>query len=301
MKPPADLPRLAPRARNSQKHDFGRVVVIGGARGMAGAPALAALAALRCGAGLVEVLVPDTVATITAGFDPCLMVRGMPAGADGCFAPASCPSIMERVAGATVVAVGPGLGRGEGIRPLVTRLWADAAVPTVFDADALWALAPAPPATTAGPGPRLLTPHEGEMRRFTGGGPAADRAALEDAAAALAAACDGVVLLKGPDTLVADGADRWHNTTGNPGMATGGSGDVLSGMIAGLACQPCLPPGAVGPRRPTAVEVARMAAWAHGRAGDIAAAAVGEVSVTATDLLAAVPRALAEMTAVHDR
>lgn len=301
MKPPAELPRLAPRARHSHKHDFGRVIVIGGSAGMAGAPALAALAALRSGAGLVEVLVPETVAAITAGFDPCLMARGLPAGTDGCFTTAALPLIMERVAGATAVAVGPGLGRGEAIRPLVARLWADAAVPTVFDADALWALAPEPPPALPGRGPRLLTPHEGEMRRFSGGAPAIDRAALEDAAAALAAACDGVVLLKGPDTLVVDGAGRWHNTTGNPGMATGGSGDVLSGMIAGLVCQPCLYTGTTGPRRPTAVEAVRMAAWAHGRAGDIAGAAVGEVSLTATDLLAAVPKALTDISGIHDR
>jgi len=300
MNPPGDLLRLARRRRDSHKHDHGRVVVIGGAAGMAGAPALAALAALRCGAGLVEVLVPDAVASITAGFDPCLMVRGLAADDDGCFAAAAHPRIMERVAAATAVAVGPGLGRGAAIRDLVVSLWNAAAVPTVFDADALWALAPRPPSSPAGPGPRILTPHEGEMRRFVDGAPPDHRQGLEDAAAELAATTGAVVLLKGPDTLVVDRGQRVHNTTGNPGMATGGSGDVLTGMIAALTCQPCVGTGAPTPRRPTAFEAARIAAWAHGRAGDHAAAAVGEIALTAGDILGALPRALAEL-AAQDR
>jgi NAD(P)H-hydrate epimerase len=298
MQPPSELPRPARRRRDSHKHDFGRVVVIGGSTGMAGAPALTALAALRCGAGLVEVLVPDTAAAITAGFDPCLMVRGLASGAEGCFARAALDEIRERVAAATAVAIGPGLGRAGTIRDLVGCLWSVAAVPTVFDADALWGLAPRPPVDATGPGPRILTPHEGEMRRLMAGAPPTGRSDLEDAAADLAAATGAVVLLKGPDTLITHRGDRWHNTTGNPGMATGGSGDVLTGMIVGLACQPCV--GSVGgtvsvPRRPTAVEAARLAAWVHGRAGDIAAAAVGELALTAGDILGALPKALLEL------
>lgn len=293
MTPPAALPRLARRVRDSHKHDYGRVVVIGGATGMAGAPALSALAALRCGAGLVEVLVPEPVAAITAGFDPCLMARGFPADADGCFASAAIAALAARAAAADALVVGPGLGRGGAVRDLVARLWREAAVPTVFDADALWALSPAPP--VAGAGPRLMTPHEGELRRFLAR-PAGDRVALEEEAARLAAATGAVVLLKGPDTLVVDGADRWHNATGNPGMATAGSGDVLAGMIAALACQPCLVDG-TRHDRPGLAAAARMGAWAHGRAGDVAANALGEIPITARDILTAIPAALGELVA----
>ncbi len=110
---PPDLPKLPPRPREASKRDFGRVLVIGGSAGMAGAPALAAMAALRSGAGLVELVVPESVATIAAGFDPCVMTRGLAAGFTGTFAATAADEIVERAATATAVAVGPGRGRGE--------------------------------------------------------------------------------------------------------------------------------------------------------------------------------------------
>lgn len=296
MIPPADLPRLARRPRASHKHDYGRVVVIGGSSGMAGAPVLAALAALRCGAGLVEVLVPEPIAAVAASFDPCLMVRGLPADGDGAFAAAADPSITARVAGAHAVVIGPGLGRGTAIPGIVARRWTEARVPTVFDADALWALAPRPPSGGLAAGPRILTPHEGELGRFVTAGTGDSRTALEDAAERLAEATQSVVLLKGPGTLVTHGGRRWHNPTGNPGMATGGTGDVLAGMIAALCCQPCASPRGPTARAPVG-DVARLAVWAHGRAGDLAAAQLGEVSLTARDLLAHLPGALLELLA----
>lgn len=274
---PADLPRLGPRDAAASKRDFGRVVVIGGSAGMAGAPALAAQAALRSGAGLVELVVPEPVLAIAAGFDPCVMTHGMPAAADGCFAGGCAARLAPLIARADALAVGPGIGRSDAVRDLVLALWRSAEVPAVFDADALWALAMAgtPPPH---PAPRLLTPHAGEMLRLLGREAAAaeadDRGFLEGEARRLAAAIDAVILLKGKGTLVTDGRREARNPTGNPGMATGGTGDVLTGVAAALLAQE-LP----------AFDAARLAAWVHGRAGDAAAADLGQVSMTARDLL----------------
>ena len=276
--PPADLVRLPARHPDASKRDHGRVVVIGGAAGMAGAPALAALAALKSGAGLVELVAPEGAAAIAAGFDPCVMVRAAPA-AEGGFAAAALEAILARVAAADAVAVGPGIGRTDAVRDLVLHLWRHVTKPAVFDADALWALAQAPAAERRlHAGPRVLTPHAGEMLRLLGeppDGPAArDRARLERAAEEMAAALDAVVVLKGAGTLVAGPRSRARNETGNPGMATAGTGDVLTGVVAAAVAQGLEPCAA-----------ARLAAWVHGRAGDAAAADLGEVSMTARDLL----------------
>ena len=276
--PPADLPRLAPRDAGASKRDFGRVVVAGGAAGMAGAPALAAMAALRGGAGLVELLVPDSIAPISAGFDACLMTHGLPA-ADGMFAVASATVLLERMAAADAVAVGPGMGRSAVVRDLVLRIWREVPAPAVFDADALWALAAAPVGVLREhAGSRVLTPHAGEMLRLLGRDPrgpeAGDRPFLEAAAVETAAALDALIVLKGAGTLLAGAGRRARNETGNPGMATAGTGDVLSGVVAALLAQ-----------GHDAFAAARLAAWVHGRAGDVAARDLGQTSMTARDLL----------------
>lgn len=276
---PPDLPRLPERRRDASKRDCGRVLVVGGSAGMAGAPALAAMAALRSGAGLVDLVVPEGAAAVAATFDPCVMTRAAPAAADGTFAPAARAAIAARAADATAIAVGPGIGRAETVRALVAGWWRDLPQPAVFDADALWALAQIPAAERARhAGPRVLTPHAGEMARLLGlppdGPQARDRAALERAAAEMAAAVDAVIVLKGAGTLVVDARRHARTETGNPGMATAGTGDVLTGVAAALLAQGLDPFAA-----------ARLAAWVHGRAGDVAAADLGEVSMTARDLL----------------
>lgn len=290
---PGDLPRLAARVRDTSKHDYGRVLVVGGAAGMAGAPALTGMAALRSGAGLVEVLVPESVAAITAGFDPCLMTSGLPADGDGGFAGAAADAIVERAGRADVVAIGPGLGRSPAAVALVARLWADLTQPAVFDADALWALSRIDrPGLARHAGPRILTPHAGEMLRFVDreGDAArptvAARPDLEAAATALAAEIDAIVVLKGPDTLVTDGRRHGHNASGNPGMATAGCGDVLTGVVAALLCQP------FASAQTALYDIVRLAVWVHGRAGDVAATRVGEVSLVATDVVAGLPAAV---------
>lgn len=267
---------------------------------MAGAPALAAQAALRGGAGLVDLAVPESVATIAAAFDPCVMTHSLPADGDGCFSSAAVDPLAALARRGDVLAVGPGIGRGGAVGAIVEELWSRFPGPAVFDADALWWLARAAPfGLAAHAGPRVLTPHAGEMRRFLAGdaaGPEPARGLLEAAAARLADETGCVILLKGPDTIVTDGRRRARNATGNPGMASGGMGDVLTGLVAALFRQPAAPAGC-----PTSClepfDAARLAAWVHGRAGDLAAEAIGEISLTARDVVAFMPAALAAVVA----
>ena len=258
------------------------MLVIGGSAGMAGAPALTATAALTSGAGLVELLVPECVVSIAAGFDPCVMTRGLPAHADGGFAAEARTGVLARAAAADAVAVGPGIGRSAAVVELVAELWRTLPGPAVFDADALWALAQTPPELRrTHAGPRVVTPHAGEFLRLVGRRAddlaADDPAGLEEDAVAMADAVRAVVVLKGPGTLVVspDPFRRAHTETGNPGMATAGTGDVLTGVVAALLAQGLEPFAA-----------ARLATWVHGHAGDVAAADLGEVSLTARDVLA---------------
>jgi len=287
--PPTDLPRLPSRQRDTSKYDYGRVVVVGGATGMAGAPALAAMAALRSGAGVVEALVPEQLVAIAAGFDPCIMVRGLPGRIDGTFATDAIEAIESRTERADAVAVGPGLGRSDAVVQIVSHLWHHLPHPAIFDADALWSLAQIDRGELARhTGPRILTPHAGEMRRLLGADPTSsqdrDRGRLERETATLATSIDAVIVLKGPATLIVDSTQRATNDTGNPGMATAGTGDVLTGVTAALVAQRLLP-----------FDAARLATWVHGRAGDLATEAIGEVSMTARDLLDRLHLAFREM------
>jgi hydroxyethylthiazole kinase-like uncharacterized protein yjeF len=277
--PPRDLPALPPRPQAASKRDFGRVLVVGGSFGMAGAPALAASAALKSGAGLVEAVVPEPVVAITAGFDPCVMTRGVAATAAGTFAADATAEIVQAIGRGSALAIGPGLGRSDEVAALVATLWREASLPAVFDADALWAVSLlAPAARRAHAGPRVVTPHAGELLRIAGRDPAGpeatDRDELSRLAREFAAESDAVVVLKGAGTLVVGAGREAVNETGNPGMATAGTGDVLTGVVAALLAQGMEPFAA-----------ARLAAWVHGAAGDAAAADLGQISLTARDLL----------------
>ncbi len=277
--PPRDLPPPPPRPEAASKRDFGRVLVVGGSLGMAGAPGLAASAALKSGAGLVEAIVPEPVMAITAGFDPCVMTRGLPATSAGTFAAVATAEIVQSIRRASALAIGPGLGRSSEVATLVATLWREAAIPAVFDADGLWAVSLLDPAARRDhAGPRLVTPHAGEMLRLAGHDPAGpeatDRAMLVRLAREFAAESGAVVVLKGAGTLVVGAGREAVNETGNPGMATAGTGDVLTGVVAALLAQGMEPFAA-----------ARLAAWVHGAAGDAAAAELGQISLTARDLL----------------
>src|SRR5258708_21798171 len=255
---PADFARLfQPRKRDSHKGDYGHVIVVGGAPGKTGAAAMAGLAALRAGAGLVTVACSDP-----SRLAPELMTQSLDAIS------------LERI---TVLAIGPGLGPS---KPLVERLMSEAKIPTVIDADALNAIAGT---NFRGRGVEtVLTPHPGEMARLLG------RKGTDRLGEARALAQDRNVclVLKGFRTLIAfpDGT-VWINPTGSPAMAKGGSGDILTGLIAGLIAETSTQfPGDAG-------LAVRAAVWLHGRAGELAAHDLPEHCVIATDLLRYLPGA----------
>jgi NAD(P)H-hydrate epimerase len=273
------LPQLLPRALDSYKGDYGRALLIGGSRGMAGAIALAAKATLRSGAGLVTVATPDSCQPVVAGFEPSYMTLGLPSD-EGRLAKMAHRPLVEAAAKATAIGCGPGLGRSHDLVQLVERLYFELPQPTVFDADGLNALAQQPDILTRAAGPRILTPHAGELGRLVAKeGPMSDDERRERAAD-LALRCNVVVILKGHQTFITDGHRRELNTTGNPGMATGGTGDVLTGVLVALLGQGLNP-----------FDAAHLGTYVHGLAGDLAAAELGQVSMIASDLLDFLPAA----------
>jgi NAD(P)H-hydrate epimerase len=287
------LPKLAPRNPASHKGDFGRVLVLGGSLGMAGAPALSALAALRSGAGLATVATPASVQPTVAAFSPCLMTVPLVEDDDGIADLANIVDLGAAKDRFDVWAIGPGLGRSEGVAELVAKLYRDVARPMIVDADGLNALAAAlvhnPRLLERPGGPRILTPHPGEYARLQGGPAGHSR---EERTAAALALCRRdssgatVVVLKGHGTVVCDGRRFAINQTGNPGMATGGTGDCLTGVVAALAGQGLSP-----------WEAARLGVHVHGLAGDLAAAELGQTSLIASDLLTYLPRAFEQTSA----
>ncbi|MDG1991330.1 MAG: NAD(P)H-hydrate dehydratase [Pirellulales bacterium] len=276
---PESLPKLPVRIRESSKFDYGRVVLVAGSRGLAGAAALSSMAALRGGAGLVEAIVPESIQSTVAGFDPCVMTHGLPEDGAGRFSLSALSGIRDRCQNADVVALGPGLGRSDDLVKIVHDLWRTLSIPVVLDADALWALAQdAEWQKIEHAGARVLTPHAGELLRLLGSSPSREkkqeRKELETAASLLARATKSVVVFKGPASLITDGKTNIHNETGNPGMATAGTGDVLTGVLAALLAQ-----------RLGAFDAARLGTWIHGAAGDEAVDRNGECSLTARDIL----------------
>lgn len=283
--PVVEVPRLPPRPREGHKGTFGTVLVVAGSRGMAGAAVLAGRAALRGGAGLVRVACPENVWDVVAAAYPGYTTWGIPLAADGSPTPDAAEQLIAAaVAGSDVVAIGPGLGRQSGTIHFVRRLLELLPpLPLVVDADGLFTLSPYIDHPLSAGRPAVFTPHPGEFARLTGWPlpqTPHDRTAQ---VLRFTQRWPHVLLLKGADTLVSDGRRLYVNRTGNPGMATGGSGDVLTGLLAALLAQG-LPP----------FEAAVLAAWVHGRAGDLAAAALGQTALTAVDLLDFLPYALRE-------
>lgn len=272
--PPCVAP---PRPADGHKGTFGRVLVIGGSRGMSGAIALTALAALRSGSGIVSALVPDRCLESVAAHDPSLIT--VP-GADtprGQFSLAAVRQVRRALPGIDALAIGPGMGTGPGAVTLVRLVAADEQRPRVFDADALNIVARNQRLTLHGPA--VLTPHPGEMQRLTGVS-SRDRDAQRRAADDYARHHGVVLLLKGQRTYVTDGGQRWVNSTGCSAMATGGSGDVLTGVIASL----------LGQRMPP-WQAACLGAYLHGLAGELAAAELGSAGVIASDIVRHLPAA----------
>lgn len=276
------IPPLPERAADGHKGTYGSILVIAGGRGMAGAAALAGISTLKSGAGLVRIATPDEVQPTVAGFNPCYMTHPLPSDAEGLIDFQKSQRDLQRLAEqADVLAVGPGLGRSEGIRSLVRWALESSGKPVVLDADGLNALIGDLSPLDRLAQPAILTPHPGEFARLVGASVAEVQADRENRAVELASRNDRlVVVLKGSGTIVADRSRVFVNTTGNPGMATGGAGDVLTGVVAALLGQK-LPP----------FEAAARGVLMHGLAGDLVRADLGEVGMTAADIADALPRA----------
>lgn len=277
-----ELPRLPPRPRDAHKGIFGRVVVIAGSRGMSGAAALCASAALRGGAGLVTLAVPREIMPIVAAANPCYMTAPQ-LDEEGRLTGEALPMLCRLVEGATSVALGPGLGQSPALSALLVALLDQTHQPLVLDADALNGLAPRREVLARRSGPLVLTPHPGEFARLTGLDIKQIQARRQELALSFAAEHGVVLVLKGSGTVVTDGRRLFINPTGNPGMATGGSGDVLTGLIAALLAQGLEPFAA-----------AQLGVFLHGRAGDLARDRLSETSLIATDLLQDLSRAFRE-------
>ncbi len=290
--PTSEIPTLPPREDTTHKGQVGRVAIIAGSRGMSGAACLAALGALRGGAGLVRVLTPSSVQPIVAASDPCLMTAPLPETDEGCIKPEERSGVLEdSLSWATVVALGPGLGRHEGLAEVVRHVLDTFAGPLVVDADGLNNVAAAGPDVWSArkDRPTVLTPHPGELARLRTAAGLPDARGADDRtrlriAHEYARRAGAVVVLKGHRTVVCTRDQAFINTTGNPGMATGGMGDVLTGFIAALLGQGLDSFGA-----------ARLGVYCHGLAADLCAKRIGPVGYLARDVAEMLPAALAQV------
>jgi NAD(P)H-hydrate epimerase len=276
------IPKLPPRPADSHKGRFGTVLIIAGSRGMAGAAALSGGSALRAGAGLVRVACPAGVQPTVASFEPSYMTYPLPEDDEGMIRLQPAIPVLQRLIGsADVLAVGPGLGQSDEIRGLIRWLIESTDRPLVIDADGLNALSTQVELLSGLTRPVILTPHPGEFARLVGTEIAEVQADREGNAARLAGRSESlVVVLKGAGTIVTDGRRVYVNRTGNPGMATGGTGDVLTGVIAGLLGQ-----------KLAAFDAAQLGVYIHGLAGDIARDQNGVVGMIAGDVVDALPDA----------
>lgn len=267
---------LPDRDNNSHKGDFGRVLLLCGSRGFTGAAALAAQGSLRSGAGLVFLGVPESIYAIEAVKLTEAIVFPLPEKS-GKLSAEAIPEILERLPQMDAVVIGCGLGQSEGTFQVVKSVLENAACPVVLDADGINIAAAHKDILRGRTGPTILTPHGGEFARL-GGVVGSDRAA---AAEKMAKELGCIMLLKGHGSVITDGNTTYINPTGNPGMAVGGSGDVLSGIIGALLGQGIAP-----------LEAAACGAWVHGAAGDICAAEIGQYGMLPTDMINVLPRLL---------
>ncbi len=270
-----DMPKLKPREAASHKGDYGTVLVLAGSRGMAGAAALAGAGALRSGAGKVQIACPFEIQPTVAQFEPSYMAYPIQDDGSGHIDFPACAAHLERiVARATVLIVGPGLGVTDKTRALMRWILECVTIPTVIDADGLNCLEHQAKLLHDVKRPVVVTPHPKEFSRISGFTVDAIQADREGLAAKFAAHEHLTVVLKGSGTVVTDGNRVYTNKTGNPGMATGGSGDILGGVIAALIGQSL-----------DVFEASVLGVYAHGLAGDIAKDQNGEVGMIAGDIV----------------
>jgi NAD(P)H-hydrate epimerase len=280
---PTDVaPAFPVRDPAGHKGTYGHVLVVAGSAGKTGAAAMTAEAALRTGAGLVTLAVPGSVQDVLAAKLTEVMTEALPETEARTIGWESCDRLRQLAAGKSAVALGPGLGTHPATAKLVRELLATLALPVVADADALSALAGQARALRGAPGPRVLTPHPGEMARLLGVDRDVVLAERLQIVPRTARELEATVVLKTARTLIADASGpAWIVPTGNPGMATGGTGDVLTGIVAGLLSRGVEPTLA-----------ACAAAYVHGLAGDLAAARLGPEAMLAGDLLRHLPDAI---------
>jgi hydroxyethylthiazole kinase-like uncharacterized protein yjeF len=275
-------PLIGPRSPIANKGSFGHVLVLGGSTGKAGAVAMAGMAALRAGAGLSTVATAKSVLATVAGFHPELMTEPLEETDTGSISIRARQQLDALAERKTVLAVGPGISRHPETAELVRGVVRKYKLPIVLDADGLNAFEGRSAELKNRAGALVITPHPGEMARLAGSTIPAVQHDRLNVARTFAREHELIVVLKGHRTLIAqpDGT-IWVNTTGNPGMATGGTGDILTGMVAGLIAQ-----------NPDRIADAVIAAvHLHGLAGDVARESMGEHSLVATDLLSALPEA----------
>jgi len=279
-----DIPKLTPRKPNAHKGDFGKVLIVAGSLGMSGAAAIAGRSALRAGAGLVKVALPRTILPIVAAIEPSFTTLPLPDDATGFISAKAAGILLKAVPQNDVVAIGPGIGIKNSIKTVLQALLNCKDLPLVIDADGLNNLAAIKNWSDANKANLILTPHPGEMKRLWKGlfrePMPADRTEL---AARFAERTRCVVCLKGHRTVVTDAEKVYVNTTGNPGMATAGAGDVLTGTIAALLGQHLTP-----------FDAAVLGVYTHGLAGDIAAEKLTPISLIATDIIDALPQAFSK-------
>ena len=277
---------IGPRPRDANKGSFGHVLVIGGSLGKAGAAAMAGMSALRAGAGLSTVATPKSVLATVAGFHPEIMTEPCEETESGTISLSALEyaHIDNLVKGKTVLAVGPGISRNEETSEFVRSILDRYSMPIVLDADGLNAFAGSVEKLNGKGRKLVITPHPGEMARLASLSiPQVQRDRI-GVARNFSRDHQLIVVLKGHRTLIAEpGGEVWVNTTGNPGMATGGTGDVLTGVVAGMIAQ--------NPER--ILEAVAAAVHLHGLAGDIGCETMGEHSLVATDLIRALPEAFA--------
>jgi NAD(P)H-hydrate epimerase len=279
-----ELPHLPKRKAESHKGNYGRVLVIAGSPGMTGAAYLTGKAALRSGSGLVTVACPESLNPILEIKLTCVMTMPAAETADHTFALDSLDVLLEYAQQCDAVALGPGLSQHEETCRLVRALVEQIEKPLVIDADGLNSLNGATDVLKKRRAATVLTPHPGEMARLANIGTDEVQKAREKTATTFAREHKVVVVLKGHNTIVTDDKHVYVNKTGNPGMACGGTGDVLTGMVASFLGR------GFGP-----FEAAQLAVYLHGIAGDIAASEVGQEALTATDMLAALPYAFMKL------
>lgn len=283
--------RLPLRLAHAHKGTTGHLLVVAGSPGKTGAAAMTATAALRAGAGLVTLAVPAGVHAVMETQVLEAMTAALAQTGDGVVATDALPALMQLLAAKRCLAVGPGLGTDPETGALVKDLLARCPLPAVIDADGLNLLAGDWDVLARRPGPSVLTPHPGEMARLLGLSTADIQNDRLAAARRLASAAKACVVLKGAGTVIAEpGGAAWINPTGNSGMASGGMGDVLTGIIAGLITQGARP-----------LDAAIAGAYLHGAAGDRLAGTLGPCGYLASELMAVLPETIAGLSARRQR